>query len=241
VTIDLSVIDWVPITKAGCIHKSSLLLNSRTQPARIRKRAVFADQPGGEIVAYHLVRNILIALMTLPIGTAFAIELDNSVITGTPNDSIQINAAPTDAPVEPSELSATATSADNTQAVLQYALSHEGKPYRRGASSPEIGFDCSGFVRHIFDHAAGVVLPHKASALSKIGSLVKKSELYPGDLVFFRRASKAITHVGIYLGNNQFIHASSRKTGRVVVSNLADGYWARHYFLARRLDLQHKE
>lgn len=128
--------------------------------------------------AYHLLRNILIALMTLPIGAAFAIDLDNSVTTGTLSDSIQINAASIVAPAKPSELNATTTSADNIQAVLLYALSHEGKAYRRGASSPEIGFDCSGFVRHVFDHAAGVALPHNASAISKIGSLVKKAELY---------------------------------------------------------------
>ena len=188
---------------------------------------------------YHLLRNILIALMTFPISTAFAIDLDSSVTTGALNDAIQINAASAVTPTEPSDLRATTTSTDNIQAVLQYALSHEGKAYRRGASSPEIGFDCSGFVRHVFDHAAGVALTRSASEISKIGSLVNKAELYPGDLVFFRRASKAITHVGIYLGDNQFIHASSHRTGRVMVSNLTDIYWARHYFLARRLDVQH--
>lgn len=122
------------------------------------------------------------------------------------------------------------------QSLLQYALSHEGVSYRRGGISPESGFDCSGFVRHVFDHVEGVTLPHSANALSQIGSRIKVAELLPGDLVFFRFMRNTISHVGIYLGNNQFIHASSTRTGSVMVSSLTDGYWAKHFALVRRLD-----
>jgi cell wall-associated NlpC family hydrolase len=123
------------------------------------------------------------------------------------------------------------------QDILQYALSYEGISYRRGGASPESGFDCSGFVRHVFDHVEGVMLPHSASALSQIGNRIKMTELLPGDLVFFRIMRNTISHVGIYLGNNQFIHASSNRTGSVMVSNLNDSYWAKHFALVRRLDL----
>lgn len=125
---------------------------------------------------------------------------------------------------------------DPIQNLLQYALSYEGVSYRRGGTSPESGFDCSGFVRHVFDHVEGVTLPHSAHALSQIGNRIKTTELLPGDLVFFRFMRNTISHVGIYLGNNQFIHASSTRTGSVMVSNLTDGYWAKHFALVRRLE-----
>ena len=126
---------------------------------------------------------------------------------------------------------------DTLQNLLQYALSHEGAPYRRGGANPESGFDCSGFVRHVFDHVEGVALPHSASAISQIGSRIKMTELLPGDLVFFRFMRNTISHVGIYLGNNQFIHASSTRTGSVMVSDLTDSYWAKHFAQSRRLDV----
>jgi cell wall-associated NlpC family hydrolase len=123
------------------------------------------------------------------------------------------------------------------QSLLQYALNQDGVSYHRGGTSPENGFDCSGFVRYVFDHVEGVTLPHSASALSQIGNRIKATEMLPGDLVFFRFMRNTISHVGIYLGNNQFIHASSTRTGSVMVSNLTDSYWAKHFTLVRRLEV----
>jgi len=126
---------------------------------------------------------------------------------------------------------------DAIQSLLRYALNQDGVSYQWGGTSPENGFDCSGFVRNVFDHAEGVLLPHSARALSLIGNRIKMAELQPGDLVFFRLIRHTVSHVGIYLGNNQFIHASSFRSGGVKISNLTDGYWAKHFTLARRLDL----
>ncbi|MFA6015399.1 MAG: C40 family peptidase [Gallionellaceae bacterium] len=179
----------------------------------------------------QIARNMLFALTVFSIGSASAVELDSLVITETLESAMPQNIPGEN---ESSEL----TERAGIQNILQYALSHEGKPYRRGSSSPEIGFDCSGFVRHVFEQIGGLSLPHNAQAISKIGTLVSKAELIPGDIVFFHRAKKAITHVGIYMGDNQFIHASSRQTGRVMVSNLSDRYWVKHYSLARRLELR---
>jgi hypothetical protein len=123
------------------------------------------------------------------------------------------------------------------QSLLQYALSYEGVIYRRGGTNPEVGFDCSGFVRHVFDRVEGITLPHSAKAISQIGDGIKVTELIPGDLVFFRVVRNTISHVGIYLGNNQFIHASSTNTGSVMISNLKDNYWAKHFSLGRRLEV----
>lgn len=123
------------------------------------------------------------------------------------------------------------------QEVLQYAVSLSGASYRRGGVSPDSGFDCSGYVRYVFGQVAGLTLPHSSMAISLIGDHIAKSELRPGDLVFFRTVRKTISHVGIYLGNNHFIHATSTRTGIVEVSDLRDSYWTKHFSAARRLDL----
>jgi cell wall-associated NlpC family hydrolase len=123
-----------------------------------------------------------------------------------------------------------------TLSLLPFALSQEGVSYHRGGTSPSSGFDCSGFVRYVFDRAEGLSLPHGANAISKLGEQIKRSELRPGDLVFFHFVRNTISHVGIYLGNHQFIHASSTRTGDVMVSDLDDSFWVRHFTLARRLD-----
>ncbi len=123
---------------------------------------------------------------------------------------------------------------DSIQNLLQYARSNEGVAYQRGGNSPESGFDCSGFVRNVYDHVTGIILPHGSKAMSELGDKIKTAELLPGDLVFFRFMNHTISHVGIYLGNNQFIHASSTASGSVMVSNLNDNYWAKHFSLARR-------
>lgn len=121
------------------------------------------------------------------------------------------------------------------QNLLQYARSNEGVAYQQGGTSPESGFDCSGFVRNVYDHVAGIMLPHGSKAMSMLGDKIKTAELLPGDLVFFRFMNHTISHVGIYLGNNQFIHASSTATGSVMISNLNDNYWRKHFTLARRV------
>ena len=125
---------------------------------------------------------------------------------------------------------------DTVQNLLQLALEQIGVAYRRGGMNPETGFDCSGFVRYVFDQAVGVVLPHSAQAISQVGKHIQLTELHPGDLVFFHFKRRTISHVGIYLGNNQFIHDASNRTGGVRISNLT-GYWAKHFTSARRFDL----
>lgn len=119
--------------------------------------------------------------------------------------------------------------------VLVNALSLTGTQYKYGGNSPETGFDCSGFVRYVFKQAASLTLPHSALAISQIGKTVPKSELQPGDLVFFNTLKATFSHVGIYLGNNRFIHSPS-KGGQVRVENMQDGYWAKHFNGAQRIE-----
>lgn len=121
------------------------------------------------------------------------------------------------------------------QDVLISALSLTGIKYKYGGSSPETGFDCSGFVRYVFQQAASLTLPHEARALSRLGEAVPIDQLQPGDLVFFNTLKSAFSHVGIYLGNHRFIHAPS-SGGGIHVVNMEDAYWAKRFSGARRID-----
>ncbi|NNM83044.1 MAG: C40 family peptidase [Burkholderiales bacterium] len=124
---------------------------------------------------------------------------------------------------------------DAVHNLLSFAESQMGAAYRRGGISQESGFDCSGFVSYVFDHVEGISLPHNARAMSMIGSRIRVADLKPGDLVFFRIMRSGISHVGIYLGDNRFIHAASTQTGSVMISDLTESYWARHLAAARRM------
>jgi cell wall-associated NlpC family hydrolase len=120
--------------------------------------------------------------------------------------------------------------------VLIYALSLTGIKYKYGGGSPETGFDCSGFVRYVFQQAASLTLPHSARALSQLGQVIPVEQLKPGDLVFFDTLKSAFSHVGIYLGGSRFIHAPSAG-GSVDVVSMNDAYWAKRFNGARRLQV----
>lgn len=125
--------------------------------------------------------------------------------------------------------------ANIAQEVLLNALSLTGVKYKSGGSTPETGFDCSGFVRYVFQQAASLTLPHSSRALAQLGQSISISQLQPGDLVFFNTLKNTISHVGIYLGNNRFIHAPSAGK-QIDVTSMDDAYWSKHYSGARRLD-----
>ena len=124
---------------------------------------------------------------------------------------------------------------DKAQEVLINALSLTGIQYKYGGNSPATGFDCSGFVRYVFRNAANLSLPPTARAIAQIGKSVKKDELQPGDLVFFNTLKSAFSHVGIYLGDNKFIHAPS-KGKAVEVESMQNSYWSSRFEGAQRLD-----
>ncbi len=133
--------------------------------------------------------------------------------------------------------SAALPATDNkTQNLLLYALSLNGAHYKFGGLSEDTGFDCSGFVSHVFQQV-GLALPHNARAISHAGEQITRTELKPGDLVFFNTLRRAFSHVGIYLGDNRFIHASSSTRGDVMISNLTEKYWSKRFDGARRLAL----
>jgi cell wall-associated NlpC family hydrolase len=118
--------------------------------------------------------------------------------------------------------------------VVDYALQFQGAPYSYGNASPEKGFDCSGFVKYVYDQN-GVYLPRTVREMSNVLTPVPNENIHSGDLVFFNTTGGDFaSHVGIYTNSNNFIHAPSSKTGKVVVSSLKTGYWRERFIDARR-------
>jgi cell wall-associated NlpC family hydrolase len=106
---------------------------------------------------------------------------------------------------------------------------------RRGRGyTPEEGLDCSGFVRYVFQKVTGMLLPRRSAEISRKGSAVARFDLHPGDLVFFNTRRGEATHVGIYAGEQRFIHAP--KKGAVIrVESMKSAYWTARYYGARRV------
>ncbi|SFM98708.1 NlpC/P60 family protein [Formivibrio citricus] len=118
--------------------------------------------------------------------------------------------------------------------VVMFALGLLDVGYQFGGSNPEAGLDCSGMVRFIYKEAAGLDLPHNAAALAQISQPVGREKLQAGDLVFFNTRGFSYSHVGIYLGDNKFVHAPSSR-GKIRVESLATPYFAQRYEGGRTL------
>ncbi len=114
------------------------------------------------------------------------------------------------------------------------AMGFLGVPYKRGGTSVETGFDCSGFVRTIYEQTAGLILPRKAEQQAAATQKIDKSDLQPGDLVFFNTMKRTFSHVGIYVGNGKFIH-SPKPGAEVRVEDMGVSYWNRRFDGARRV------
>lgn len=126
------------------------------------------------------------------------------------------------------------TVTDLRKSLIALAMDLRDTRYVRGGRDPSTGFDCSGFVRYVFAHAIGMKLPTSSASQFLAGLKVKRADMKPGDLVFFKTGRKRhISHVGIYISNGRFIHSpASGKT--VQVSSLDESYWARHFAGAKR-------
>ena len=112
------------------------------------------------------------------------------------------------------------------------ALALRGAPYRNGGADPT-GFDCSGFVWYVFAQH-GMTLPRTVGELYRVGGSVNGKGLEPGDLVFFNTTGSGVSHVGIAIGGDEFVHAPS-SNGEVRVERLSAGYWATRFIGARRV------
>ena len=127
---------------------------------------------------------------------------------------------------------------DKASDMVLAAMNFLGVRYRRGGTTAEDGFDCSGFTRHIFENSLGLVLPRRADEQASAPGLVrvKRDELKPGDLVFFNTLKRTFSHVGIYIGDNKFIH-SPRAGSEVRIEDMRASYWVKRFNGARRAEL----
>jgi cell wall-associated NlpC family hydrolase len=192
-------------------------------------------------------RVLLAAFTTAMIaGANVAIADEPGTISATAT-AISANAfgAAADAPT-PAADSTSASVSRNTQSFLSGvaskagtvvvgALNMIGVRYQWGGNSPDSGLDCSGFVRYVFRDTLGMTLPRRAEEMSQVGEKVKMTDLKPGDLVFFNTMRRTFSHVGIYIGDNKFVHSPSTGS-RIRVDELDDGYWEKRFTGARRVE-----
>lgn len=121
------------------------------------------------------------------------------------------------------------------QEIILHSMSLIGVRYRWGGNTPENGLDCSGFIRYVFEHSANLTLPRTSRSISQLGEKIDKEDLLPGDLVFFNTLRRQFSHVGIYLGDNRFIHAPS-KGKTIAIAKFDQAYWVSRYNGARRVN-----
>jgi len=127
---------------------------------------------------------------------------------------------------------------DHATDMVLTALNFVGVRYRRGGDSEESGFDCSGFTRFVVGNSLGLVLPRRADEQASAPGLVevKREDLQPGDLVFFNTLKRTFSHVGIYIGENRFVHAP-KPGAEVRTEDMGYAYWRQRFTGARRADL----
>lgn len=162
------------------------------------------------------------------------IRSDYLDLTEIPYENKDSNKAPlffkggqsTGTPVSPSALNGV-----SAQAIIATAKQYIGVPYVWGGSTPS-GFDCSGYVKYVFGKH-GISLPRTSAQQYTVGTWVAKSNLRPGDLVFYNTSGSGVSHLGIYIGSGQFIHASTSKG--VMISEMSNSYWSARYYGARRV------
>ncbi|MRR51380.1 MAG: peptidoglycan endopeptidase [Rhodocyclaceae bacterium] len=181
----------------------------------------------------QLSRHLLLTALLLASNLALA---DESVQSTAQATAATVASTPAISLTPSSQLDPTLIQRASTsvQTTLDSALDLIGIRYKRGGNSPETGFDCSGFVRHVFKEGMGIYLPRSSKEIAKTSEEVDKQELQPGDLVFFNTMRRAFSHVGIYLGDNKFVH-SPRAGGKVRIEDLRERYWTKRFNGARRV------
>lgn len=131
-----------------------------------------------------------------------------------------------------SQIMGIAASATSNVKLYQFVYDWIGTPYRLGGDTQK-GIDCSGFAFQLYDKVFNTVIGNNSRNIFTMVNPVSKDELKEGDLVFFKIKSRAISHIGVYLGDNKFAHASSSRGVRI--SNLNESYWQRYYYKGGRL------
>ncbi|MDO8888345.1 MAG: C40 family peptidase [Hydrogenophaga sp.] len=128
------------------------------------------------------------------------------------------------------------TVGDQASGLVINAMAFLGVPYKYGGNTVDSGFDCSGFVRAVFEQSVGKVLPRRSDEQAAATQVIDRNELKPGDLVFFNTMRRAFSHVGIYVGDGKFIH-SPRAGSHVRVEDMRKSYWNTRFNGARRVPM----
>ncbi len=135
---------------------------------------------------------------------------------------------------------ARASMSEQASSLVINAMAFLGVPYKWGGDSHDSGFDCSGFVRAVYEQSVGKILPRRSDEQAAATQVIDRSELKPGDLVFFNTMRRAFSHVGIYVGDGKFIH-SPRAGAQVRVEDMRIAYWNARFNGARRVLPQQQE
>lgn len=131
------------------------------------------------------------------------------------------------------------TVSEQASSLVINAMAFLDVPYRYGGNSAETGFDCSGFVRAVYEQSLGKILPRRSDEQAAATQTIDRSELKPGDLVFFNTMRRAFSHVGIYVGDGKFIH-SPRSGAQVRMEDMRMAYWNKRFNGARRVEVADK-
>jgi cell wall-associated NlpC family hydrolase len=195
----------------------------------------------------RVVAGMFIGVLMAAAPGAFADEVSSSsqnVSFSIPDGSNSLTASPAQNSSAATDSSSGARSflsgmAGKAGDVVVGALNMIGVRYRWGGNTPDSGLDCSGFVRYVFQDTLGMALPRRAEEMSRVGEKVSMSDLKPGDLVFFNTMRRTFSHVGIYIGDNKFVHSPS--TGSTIrVDDLDEGYWEKRFTGARRIETSYQ-
>jgi cell wall-associated NlpC family hydrolase len=179
--------------------------------------------------------SMLIGLLMTTTSAAFADEVSSNSQNSYTYKSGDVTITTTDTSAPSGAKSFLSGVASKAGDVVVGALNMIGVRYRWGGNTPDSGLDCSGFVRYVFQDTLGMTLPRRAEEMSRVGEKVTVSELKPGDLVFFNTMRRSFSHVGIYIGDNKFVHSPS--TGSTIrVDEMDDGYWEKRFTGARRIE-----
>lgn len=192
----------------------------------------------GQLVVCGALSMAADACLASPEGPVASVHEHDDLVPPAATPAISLPAAPDPDAAVPADARAPATAPvpapERRTHVVMRALSLLGVSYRFGGNRPETGLDCSGLVRLVFRDAIGMVLPRRSAEISRAGNDVRLNQLRPGDLVFFNTLRRAFSHVGIYIGNDQFVHAPS-SGGQVRVETINKRYWLARFDGARRL------
>ncbi|WP_353191756.1 C40 family peptidase [Pandoraea pnomenusa] len=214
----------------------------QTIPKRTRKTLLLAFTAAGLVTASLTAKADDYNTGPTAAARAAAEAIQASKAPNTQNASASLISVATDAPqaaVEESRVQRAqkllSNVTDKASDVVLGALNYIGVRYKYGGNTPDSGLDCSGFVRYVFQDTLNFMLPRRSEEMSQVGERIAKTDLKPGDLVFFNTMRRSFSHVGIYIGGDKFVHAPATG-GKIRVEDLRESYWSARYNGARRVE-----